>query len=314
MTTAEKPEVGTRPETKGKTFEQELMRLKPWLERILPDHLKPERMLTLALHLTRKTPLLRDCSAESVLQCVIRAGVLGLELGSQAHILPFKNKHTGGYEGVFVPDYRGLVDLTYRTGAVARVEARAVFKADKFAYQLGTSPFIRHEVDEEGDQVEDNVRLFYALCQLKGTDVVFFEVYPKKKIDAIRSRAPARNNGPWANKEDYVPMGEKTAFKQFAPWLPQSPQLRAAIELDNASEGHAVVLPPDMELLTETTGVPMPDLKGKGTEGLKQAVGVAKEEPPARSAEEIEADERSFEQRLAEEDARGERPRGGGKR
>ena len=210
----------------------------PAMEKVLPRHLTGERMLALVNLVANKTPKLKDCALTkggqlSLYTAVMHASRLGLEIGSHAHIVPFENRRAGIVEAVLIPDYRGLIHLAVGSGKVQHVDARVVYDGDDFDYQLGTQPLIRHKPKlREAVPADAQIVAFYAVAHLNG--VSGFEVMSKAEVDAIRARSRAKDDGPWVT--DYPMMGRKTVVKRLAKFLPQTPELQAAIELDNRAE------------------------------------------------------------------------------
>ena len=227
-----KTEVAT-VEKKPLTFNDLLEKMKPQIAAILPKHLTPERMVALCALAATKTPQLKECTPLSLFNAIVHASRLGLEIGQHAHLVPFKNSKAGVTEVVMVPDYRGLISLAVRSGKVKHIDARAVYKDDAFDYQYGTQPLILHKPKLDAERGEKEMVAFYAAAHLVDGTVVF-DVMSKAEVDGIRARSRAKDAGPWAT--DYEAMGKKTVVKRLAKFLPQTPELAAAIELDNRGE------------------------------------------------------------------------------
>lgn len=275
-------EKGTAVATAPLTFNSLLERMKPQLAAILPKHLTPERMLALARLAATKTPKLKDCTPLSLVDAIAHASRLGLEIGSHAHLLPFKNGKTGQFEAVMIPDYRGLIHLARSSGQVRHVDARLVFKGDEFDYQLGSDPWIKHKPKLGANRDDANLLYVYAIGHLSTGERVFDEPMTKAEVDAVRKRSRASENGPWVT--DYQAMAKKTAVKRLAKFLPQTPELVAAIELDNRAETGEVGIVSDLidtsesvnQQVAQQTGAKMADLKDR----MKEAQGGKKEREP----------------------------------
>src|SRR3990167_2357663 len=91
------------------------------LGRALPDHMKPERLVRIALTCIRLNPALAECTPASLLGALFTAAQIGIEpIAGRAYLLPFNNKRKIGNEWKtikevqFVMGYKGVVELFYR--------------------------------------------------------------------------------------------------------------------------------------------------------------------------------------------------------
>lgn len=153
---------------------------------------------------------------------------LGIEPdGRRAYLIPFKN------EIQLIIDYKGIAELAMRSGFVANIHADKVCENDEFEYNIGNIE--KHRIDfhkKRGDAYA-----YYAIVTFKdGTKKC--EVMSKDEIDAIKVRSAAwaawikwKKVCPW--NTDYDEMAKKTVFKRLAKWIPQSPELRQAVEFDD---------------------------------------------------------------------------------
>ena len=203
---------------------------------LLPKHLTPERMVKGVLAAATRNPAILDCTLTSLLNCIIVAGEMGLDVGRPRggmHLVPFNNKKIRQKEAVAIPDYRGLIDLAYRSGRVLLFTATGVYEEDVFDYQRGTEPFVRHKpaLDKRGKLV----RVYSVAIMRDG--LPGFEVMNLEEVNVFRDRSKASKEGPWVT--DYLPMALKTVVKRLVNWLPQNPEtdlLHRALELDGRME------------------------------------------------------------------------------
>jgi len=214
------------------TFQGLLDRMKPEMEGLLPKHLTPERMMTLVQLAATKTPRLKECSPVSLFTAVMNASRLGLEVGTHAHLVPFKGKN--GMECVLIPDYRGLLHLAVSSGKVKHIDARVAYNDDLFEYELGTTPFIKHRPKLGAGRKNSDLLCVYTVGWLADGTAVIGEPMTMAEIDAIRARSRAKDDGPWVT--DYIQMAKKTVLKRDLKMYPQTPELTAASELDNRAE------------------------------------------------------------------------------
>ncbi len=107
---------------------QLLAKQKATIEKVLPQHLTAERMMRVAWVLIRRTPKLMECEASTVVESVVQASTLGLELGREAHLVPY------GKVCVMIPDYKGIVALARRSGNIKKIEAVNVTRRNLAKY------------------------------------------------------------------------------------------------------------------------------------------------------------------------------------
>lgn len=194
----------------------------------VPSMVKPERIVRTALTVMRMNPRLFQCTPASIMGCILQSAQLGLEFGTGlAHMVPYKNTAT------FIPDYKGLVQLMYRSTMVATVKTDATYEGDQFDDGMGDKP-IHIKGDAYYDADESKITGFYAAVKIKNGGWVC-EWWPKRKVDAHRDKhSPAKNTGPW--KTHYVAMAKKTLLKQVAKLSPMSSEMALAVRLDDMAE------------------------------------------------------------------------------
>lgn len=221
---------GNAPATneQGRDFPAMLKKFQSEIERALPKHLNGDRMARIALTAFRRTPALGKCDPASVFAAVIQASQLGLEpdtLG-RAYLIPY------GKECQFVPGWKGLVDLVNRAGN-ATVWTGAVFDGDKFEYQLGDSPFVRHIPAGEDDP--SKLTHVYAVGRVKNAEWPVIEVWPIARVKKHRDRynKVGSRHYSFGNWEMYA---RKVVLLQVIKYMPASAEMSAAIDLNDAAE------------------------------------------------------------------------------
>lgn len=250
---------GTAPAKRDekKDFPAMLEKFKGEIARALPQHINPERMTRIALTAFRQNPGLARCDPRSVFAAVIQSSQLGLEVGlmGEAHLVPFNKRVKRGNDWVDVPEcqlipgYQGLMKLARNSGLVKDIYAHEVRKNDEFEVTLGLNRDLRHKpLMENGfpasDEKRGDVTGFYAVAVFKDGSTSFVAL-PGSKIIAVRDKssgyiAAKRNaekykkeiNSPWVS--DFEAMGMKTVIRRLCKMMPKSPELAAAIALDEA--------------------------------------------------------------------------------
>lgn len=219
-----------------------LMDLKSAIERrrdslaaVASKHLKPERLIKLAIVGASRNPSLLTCSHESIIKALMEASECGLEPFSAlnlAYVVPYKNGRTGVSEAQFIPSYRGLIDIARRSGQIKTIEAKIIYERDKYEVEEGLNPKLIHIPCLDGKDRGKEI-IIYAIARLKDGGVQY-EIMTVSDIEKIRSKSRAPNNGPWV--DHWGAMAKKTCLKQLCKLLPTSPELSRYIEKDNDME------------------------------------------------------------------------------
>lgn len=215
------------------------------LAKVLPEHLKPERMMKVLLAAINKVPKLLQCDRNSMYQAAMQLSELGLEPNSalgHAYLLPYDNRKTGKTDAQVIVGYRGFIELARRSGRIKNIRARVVREDEPFKVRLGLNESIEHEYRGNSDSP-----VVAVYCVAEFVDGGYhFEVMTKSEVDDIRKRSKSSQNGPW--ETDYVEMAKKTVVRRAAKYLPLSPEMAQAVELDESdiveSTGRVVVAPP----------------------------------------------------------------------
>ena len=194
------------------------------IAQVIPRHLGADRLIKVALNSIAKTPALQKCSASTLLQCLITSAELGLEPGGalgHAYLVPY------GQVCTLIIGYRGLIELSRRSGQLADIWAVVVHEKDKFEVVEGVERNIVHKpslADDPGPVVA-----VYSVAKLKdGT--IHFEWMKKSAVDKIRARSRAGNSGPW--QTDYEEMAKKTVVRRNMKYLPMSSEIAKALDAD----------------------------------------------------------------------------------
>ena len=205
-----------------------LEKLKDEIRGALPRHLDADRMARIALTSFRRNANLGNCDPRSVFAAVLQAAQLGLEpdLLGRSYLLPY------GKECQFIPGWKGLVDLVNRT-AQATVWTGAVFEGDTFDYGLGDSPYAIHK--PSGETSPDKLTHVYAVGRVKHAQWPILEVWSLERVAKHRDRynKVGRRHYSFQNMEMY---SRKVVLLQVLKYLPASPELAAAIALNDAAE------------------------------------------------------------------------------
>lgn len=202
----------------------------------LPSHLKPERIIRLALTSFRKSPELLECDLYSLVGGVMQASQLGLEFDpilGHAFLVPFQNKRSGKKEAQLIIGYKGFLALADRTGKVDKFHAFVVHAHDEFDYQLGSDARLIHKpnLTDPGEPIA-----VYALLK-KLSGAIDFEVIGWPKILEMQKQYGGRYGSPW--KTHLEEMARKSAIRALAKRCPLSPEFMRAGAIDAAGDDGA---------------------------------------------------------------------------
>jgi recombination protein RecT len=213
-----------------KNFPAMLEKWKPEIARALPKHLNADRMARIALTEFRKNDNLAKCDPLSVFAAVIMLAQLGLEPGvlGQAFLVPYGKECQG------IPGWKGLVDLVTRTGR-ATVDAQTVFEGDHFDYAKGTRPYIDHK--ESGKEPPDRSMFthVYACGWVRGAEQAKFEVWTRERVIKHRDRFNKVGNRHYSFQH-FEQYAKKVVLLQVLKYLPASPELQTAVELEHSAD------------------------------------------------------------------------------
>jgi recombination protein RecT len=190
----------------------------------LPKHVSADRLSRVALSELRTNPNLLNCQPASLLNAVVKASQLGLEVGGalgHAYLVPYKT------EATLIVGYRGLIALARRSGEIQSITARVVHANDTFEIEFGLEEKLRHvpAVSDPGEMTH-----VYAVAKLMGGGVQY-DVMTKAEVEAIRKRSRAGNSGPWVS--DPEEMARKTVVRRLCKYLPISIELADALSIDD---------------------------------------------------------------------------------
>ena len=193
-----------------------------------------------------------------------------------AYLIPY------GRECQFQVGYKGLLQLMYRSGAIASFNADVVYRGELerglFRYTSGIHPNIEHEIDlldnsaRSGDPKD--IVAAYAAVTLKSGEPVM-RLVTKKEIDQARAQG-GRNSPAW--RDHYAAMAIKTAIKRLAQWLPQTKMDEAFAAEDKYIEAEA------KPAETPQVGMSLETMNAMMQAGQAQAVEVPQEAPAVEQA------------------------------
>lgn len=195
-------------------------RLRDRIAAVLPPDKPADRYVATIAEYLRRNAALFECERFSLERAIIDAAIMGFELGPPhdlAEILPYKNKSQGKIARLII-EYRGRMVEVYRTGRIKAIDARVVYKADKFDFELGQRPRLSHQPTIIGPR--GSILYAYAIAQLTDGGTAF-EVITQHDADKARKDSPGADmpGSLWKTRE--AEMWTKTAIKKLASRLPR---------------------------------------------------------------------------------------------
>ena len=203
---------------------------------------RAERFARICVTAFRQSPELQKCSPASILGAMMTCAQLDLEPNTPAglcYLIPRWNSKLRSMECQFQTGYRGLLQLMYRSGAIASINADVVYRqeveAGLFSFTSGIRPAIEHRIDLlDGSARTGNpadIVAAYACAVLKSGEPVI-RVVPRRDIDKAMNMSGGKSGPSAVWKSHYAEMAIKTAIHRLAKWLPTT-------RVDEAMEAEA---------------------------------------------------------------------------
>lgn len=194
------------------TIQEYIVAMKSGIAAALPSVMTPERFTRIALSAVSSSPKLASCAPDSFLAAMMTAAQLGLEPNTplgQAYLIPY------GKQCQFQLGYKGLIDLAWRSGEVADIQAETVYENDLWEYELGLNPKLRH-VPADKDR-GDPVR-YYAVIRTKDGGSISAVMSAADVLAHAKKYSKSYNSGPWQTNFDE--MAKKTVLKRALKYAP----------------------------------------------------------------------------------------------
>ena len=189
----------------------------------------PAKLASFYYSAVEKNPKILNCSTSSVIDCLLKSAQVGLEVNTAnnyACVVPYKGVL------VFIIEYRGVLELAYRSGEIAKIEADVVYAGDDFSYQLLPETIIRHIPNYKEKRTDDKLIGAWVKVSYKDTTITpYLRFYSRAEIEKHQAKAQTQEIWNAWKPEMYM----KTAIHIIGRWLPRTPELQKAIEAENQS-------------------------------------------------------------------------------
>ena len=206
--------------------------MKPAIAAALPSVMTPERFTRITLSALSANPKLKECTPQSFLGAMMTAAQLGLEPNTplgQAYLIPFRNH--GRMECQFQIGYKGLIDLAYRSGVISIVQGNAVMENDKFDYELGLNPTLRHVPARTN---RGNPVYYYAMFKTKDDGYGFWVMSYDEILAHAKKYSKSFGNGPW--QTNFEEMALKTVTKKALKFAPMKSDFARGVAQDETTK------------------------------------------------------------------------------
>ncbi|MGX5776965.1 recombinase RecT [Methylorubrum zatmanii] len=210
--------------------------------RVLPRHISPERFERAVANVLMNTPEMLAADPRLIFREISKVVGLGLMLDPQlgeAYLILGWNAKTRQKEPQVRIGYKGLIKLAKQSGEILNIYAREVHEKDEIECLQGDENRLIHKPRLFTDR--GPVVGYYAVVKLRNGEIDF-EPMSVQQIHEIRDRSDgwkAFRDGkikstPWSTDEGE--MSKKTVLRRLQKRLTQSPDLVAAVAIEDSAE------------------------------------------------------------------------------
>lgn len=238
---------------------------------MLPSHLDAAPFVRSAQGLLRKDPKLRrvaDANPGSFLAALLDCARWGLEPGVTYHFVPF------GSEIVGIRDYKGIVELVYRAGAVSSVKAEVVYAGDFYDYdpESGRPPTHRPAAANGGPgnwfatrDARGEMIGAYAYAIMKDGGLSQVVNMAKWEIDEHKAASKTSHQADSMWQKWPRSAWKKTVARELEKWVPSSPEwITHKVRAERAGESEDK---PRQQLSAAALALPAPILDDEVLDG-----------------------------------------------
>lgn len=222
---------------------------------------------------------LQNCTPQSIMRSAARAATLGLSCDpalGQAHLVPFKN------EATLIPGWRGIRDMAYRTGQVAKINVGFLAEGQEWVEDQLTG-----DAHIEGMPKSNKPIGYFAYMKtLNGREHSLYMCI--EEIEAHKEKyAQGYQRAKSAWQTDWCKMAKKTVLSQMLKqWAPLDPTGTVVANLEYASTAiDEMPMPGDVTIINPH--------EGKSNAQLLDELGFDADEPV--DAEYTDTDEEAIE-------------------
>lgn len=221
-------------------------------------------LITSALTAVTNNYQLRDATPVSVYTSLMKAAALNLTVDPNlglAYLVPYRNNKQKVTEAQLQIGYKGLVQLSLRSGQIRSVNTGVIYKSEFLGFNKITGEFkIDDSIipDEENDEVAG---YFACITLINGGEMKQFMPLSKVIAHASKHSKSYQNDqklgpnekwkaSPWTT--DFDAMAEKTVLKSVLKYVPMSLEMQEAVSADEQDMKYA-------KAVDEITGLEIPN-------------------------------------------------------
>jgi recombination protein RecT len=216
---------------------------------LLGSGISPKKFIRVIMTAIQLNPDLLACDRRSLMNAAMKAASDGLVPdGHDGALVPFDDKVT------WMPMIAGVRKKVRRAGEVTAWDVTAVFAKDKFDFELGDDPFIKHKpwnpppLEKGAEETEQafTARLrkhvdhgpvthVYSVATIKGGDKSR-DVMSRAEVELVRDMYARKNRkGEYspAWRKSFAEMAKKTVARRHAKQLPMSTDILGLLSRDD---------------------------------------------------------------------------------
>lgn len=208
---------------------QDLEKLKPQIELVLPSHVTADKFMRVALTAIQQNSDLLSADRKSLFASTMKCAQDGLlPDGREAAFVTFNTKT--GKKVQYMPMVSGILKKVRNSGELLSIVANVVYEKDTFRYWVDdVGEHVTHEPNVLADE-RGKLIAVYSIARTKDGGV-YTEVMSRGQIESVRSVSKAKDSGPWVGW--YDEMARKTVIRRLSKRLPMSTDLEAVIRRDD---------------------------------------------------------------------------------
>lgn len=180
---------------------------------VATGYLRAEQIGPMFAAAALKEPKILNCTISSIIDAALFCSRYGLGPGDRGvYLVPFSTTLQT------IIDYKGLIQLAYRSGMVESMNAEVIYENDAYTIEYGTNRQLNH-VPKIGDRGKPIAA--YAVCTLTN-GASGFKLLEESEI-LNRRPSKLKSDSPWHKWP--MAMWKKTAVHDLAKWIPLTPEM-----------------------------------------------------------------------------------------
>jgi recombination protein RecT len=207
-----------------------MINMKGQLENALPQHIKPEKFMRIALTEIHKNKMLLECTKESFFGALLTAAQEGLQIGSvagESWLIPYYNNDRKCREAQYQRGYKGLYKLALNSGKFKSIDVGIIYENDPKPEARKGSDFCFNFSPDYMSDDRGKPAAYYCYTELISGEKDF-DIMTVKQVELHRQKFSKQPNSPaWQNNFDA--MAKKTVFIDHMTFKPKSSELSQAL-------------------------------------------------------------------------------------